>query len=508
MIGRSASDHACLAGRYELEEPAGGAPLLESWRAHDLVSDQAVTIDLLADDLTPNRRAAQRFEDDQRAVAGLADHPHIVSVHAVERDGDRPFAVTDRLPEATLADRLAARNAPSANDALRWLRAAASALDAAHTESLVHHDVRPANLLLAEDGEVVIARFAVAALAYESTMVSVGEAVGTAGYLAPEQVLGEPVTAATDRYALAVVAYELLTGHLPFDEGPTFTATARARLDSRPARPSAHAPDLPSDLDAILLMGLAREPRRRWTSASALIDTLEAALLSPAPTATGQPEPEVPAQTGEAEPEAPARTEEAEPEAPAPQPEAETGEAPRPQEQPAPRRERMLRDRLPALGLVLGTLAVVAVGVITLAGAIGAYDESPQSPPASQQQAESPAGDEPGREPQPDFAVPEAGTAGVDQAGAQDANSEGYALIRAERPERALERFTDGLSLAPPDSETHASSLFGLARSLRLAGRPRDGLAVIEQRAAMPPETENSLEELQRARAAVEETGG
>lgn len=496
MIGGSTSDPPCLAGRYELREPAGGAPLLESWRAHDLVSNRAVTVDLLADDLAPNRRAAQRFEDDQRAVAGLADHPHVVSVHAVARDGNRPFAVTDRLTEATVADRLSARDAPSAEDALRWLRAAASALDAAHAEGLVHHDVRPGNLLLTDDDEVVVARFAVAALAYESTMVSVGEAVGTAAYLAPEQVLGEPATAATDRYALAVVAYELLTGHLPFDEGPTFTATARARLDSRPARPSARAPDLHSDLDAILLMGLAREPRRRWTSASALVDTLEAALLSPTPALTGEPEPQAAAQT-----------EEAEPEAPAPQPEVETGEAPRPQEQPAPRRERTLRDRLPAVGLVLGTLAVVVVGVITLAGAIGAYDESPGSPPTSQQQAEPLAEDEPQGEPQPGFAVPEPGTAGVDQAGAQDANSEGYALIRAERPEQAVERFTEGLSLAPPDSETHASSLFGLARSLRLAGRPRDGLAVIEERATMPPETQNSLEELESARTAVEEAG-
>jgi serine/threonine protein kinase len=164
------------------------------------------------------------------------------------------------MPNGSLADLLLEHGVPPRKKALRWLAQAADALDSAHAANVVHRDVKPANLLLDAAGNVAVADFGVSRREGESTLTAQGEVVGTAGYLAPEQVDGRGATPASDRYALGVVAHQLLTGRLPGRD---------------PATPA----------PAVFDRALADEPDRRYPTATAFVEALEEALAAePEPT--------------------------------------------------------------------------------------------------------------------------------------------------------------------------------------------------------------------------------
>src|SRR5581483_6673508 len=145
---------------------------------------------------------------------------------------------------------------------LDWLEDAAGALDAAHAAGVVHRDVKPGNLLLDERGRVKVADFGVASAAGLDSFTQTGTILGTAGYLSPEQARGERASAASDRYALAVVAWELLAGRRPFEaESPTAEAVGHARAPVPPI--TAANPALPRSFDAIFSRALAKDPAHR-----------------------------------------------------------------------------------------------------------------------------------------------------------------------------------------------------------------------------------------------------
>ena len=166
--------------------------------------------------------------------------------------------------------------------ALRWLREAASGLDAAHEAGVVHRDVKPANLLLDDHDRLGIGDFGIARLAWEEQVTQTGQVLGTAAYLAPEQALGEPATAASDRYALSVVAFELLTGEKPFN-AEHFAAQARAHVEDDPPRASELNPDLTERVDAVIDRGMAKDPDDRWESAAEFVERLDESLAAPPP---------------------------------------------------------------------------------------------------------------------------------------------------------------------------------------------------------------------------------
>ena len=162
--------------------------------------------------------------------------------------------------------------------ALRWLREAAAALDTAHDAGVVHRDIKPGNLLLDDHDRLAVADFGIARVAWEDQLTATGQVLGTAAYLSPEQAMGEPATAASDRYALAVVAYELLTGSRPF-EAEHFAAQARAHVeDPVPPASTRAAPSCHRAVDAVLERGLAKDPADRWESAEAFVAALERTL--------------------------------------------------------------------------------------------------------------------------------------------------------------------------------------------------------------------------------------
>ena len=252
------------------------------WEAHDELLGRPVAVKVLASHLSEDDRARKRFQREARAAAGLSTHPNVVTIYDVGEHDGRVFMVMELMRGGTVADRLKQGRAIADDTALRWMREAAAALDAAHDEGVVHRDIKPGNLLLDDRDRLAIADFGIALLAMEDQLTATGQVLGTASYISPEQAVGEPATAASDRYALAVVAYELLTGSRPF-QAEHFAAQARAHVEDEPPLATERDPSLPKGVDAVLDRGLAKNPDDRWPSAAAMVDALGRAMSASQP---------------------------------------------------------------------------------------------------------------------------------------------------------------------------------------------------------------------------------
>ena len=256
-----------LPPRYRNPERIARGGMGEIFRAEDADLARIVAIKVLADRYANDEAIRARFTREALAAARLSNAPSTVTIFDVGEHDDHPYIVMEYLPGGSLADRLVRDGAQPIGRSLDWLGQAAAALDAAHASGIVHRDVKPANLLLDSDDRVKVADFGVASAVGLGSLTEAGTVVGTAGYLAPEQARGEKATPASDRYALAVVAFELLTGTRPF-ERESSTAEALAHV-SAPIPPASRLnPELPPQVDDALARGLAKEPEHRYDSCS------------------------------------------------------------------------------------------------------------------------------------------------------------------------------------------------------------------------------------------------
>jgi len=275
-----------LPDRYRLVRHLANGGMASVWEAHDELLDRPVAIKVLASHLSEDDRARRRFAREARTAAGLSSHPHVVTIYDVAEYDGKSLIVMELLRGGTLADRLRAGEEIAHRVALRWLQEAGDALDAAHELGVVHRDVKPANMLLDEKGRLAIGDFGIARLGLEDQITQTGQVLGTAAYLSPEQAMGEPATPASDRYALAVVAFELLTGSKPF-AAENFAAQARAHVEDEPPLASERDIDVPPAADRVLARGMAKEPEERWESAGAMVRALDDALSAPPPRRRG-----------------------------------------------------------------------------------------------------------------------------------------------------------------------------------------------------------------------------
>ena len=271
-------DRISLPDRYRVVRHLANGGMASVWEAHDELLGRDVAVKLLASHLGEDSRARRRFQREARAAAGLSSHPNVVTIYDVGEHRDRVFMVMELMRGGTLGDRLKSGSEISFEVAVRWLGQAAAALDAAHEAGVVHRDIKPGNLLLDGRERLAVADFGIARLAWEDQLTATGQVLGTAAYLSPEQAMGEAATAASDRYALAVVAYELLTGSRPF-EAEHFAAQARAHVEDPPPPASSRAPELSQAVDAVLERGLAKDPADRWSSSEEFVAALERTLI-------------------------------------------------------------------------------------------------------------------------------------------------------------------------------------------------------------------------------------
>jgi predicted Ser/Thr protein kinase len=248
----------------------------EVYRATDTVLSRTVAVKVLADRHAHDEDVRTRFDREARAAARLTGEPNVITVYDVGEYRGRPFIVMEYIEGGSVYDRL--REGPVEQpQALRWLSQAAHAVDAAHAHGVVHRDVKPANLLLDRDGNVHVSDFGIASAAGQDTLTLPGTVLGTVGYLAPEQARGEPATAASDRYALGVVAYELLVGRRPFAaDTPAAELFAHLNADIPSAREDAS--ELPVDVDDVLGWALAEQPSDRPQTCVQLVDRLNRAF--------------------------------------------------------------------------------------------------------------------------------------------------------------------------------------------------------------------------------------
>ena len=232
-------DESDLPDRYRNPELIARGGMGEVYRAEDADLARIVAVKLLAGRFADNEAIRGRFTREALAVARLSHAPSTVTIFDVGEHDGRPYIVMEYLAGGSLADRLERDGAQPVGRVLEWLGQAAAALDAAHANGIVHRDVKPANLLLDDDERVKVADFGVASAADLGSFTEAGTVVGTAGYLAPEQARGERATPASDLYALAVVAFELLTGRRPFErESSTAEAMAHVSAPIPPASDS------------------------------------------------------------------------------------------------------------------------------------------------------------------------------------------------------------------------------------------------------------------------------
>jgi eukaryotic-like serine/threonine-protein kinase len=265
-----------LPPRFRHPELIGRGGMGDIYRATDSVLGRVVAIKILAERFAQDTSLRERFTREALSAARLSGEPNTVTIYDVGEHDDRPYIVMEHLGGGSLDDELRKGGAQPPERVFTWLEEAARALDVAHREGVVHRDVKPANLMLDEEGNVHVADFGIASSAGMDSLTMTGTVLGTAGYLSPEQAQGERAGPASDRYALGIVAWELLTASRPFESENT-TAEAAAHVNA-PIPAVSAAGDLPRELDPVFERALAKDAAQRYGTAGEFVAALRSAF--------------------------------------------------------------------------------------------------------------------------------------------------------------------------------------------------------------------------------------
>jgi serine/threonine-protein kinase len=342
-------------GAYRIVEPLGRGGMASVYKAYEAALDRYVALKVLPGEFLHDETFAERFRREAKVVARL-EHPNIIPIHAFGIEGGIPWMAMRLISGGALSSLL--RGGRLTHERIiTILRGAADALDYAHGKGVVHRDVKPQNILLDEAERVYLADFGIAKMVEGSgALTQTGMITGTPQYMAPEQATGQPVDQRVDIYALGVVAYEMLTGRVPFAADTPVAVLMKHVTEPIPIPP---ASTVPEPLVRALLKGMAKKPEERWSSAGAFVRALEQGLAE-VPTAS------VPVAATATVP-APARR--PAPTIPPPGPTTRRTAAPAPSSAGGGR----------ALGILAAIVAVGAVGVF----AISRSRSGPKAAPAS-----------------------------------------------------------------------------------------------------------------------------
>jgi eukaryotic-like serine/threonine-protein kinase len=483
-----------LPSRYQVVRHVANGGMASVWTAKDEVLGRLVAVKVLSPAYAADERANRRFLREARAAARLGDCRHVVTVYDIGEHDGRPFMVMEHFAGGTIADRLRRGRAIPQALALRWLRETAIGLDCAHEHDVVHRDVKPANLLLDQRGRLAVGDFGIATVATEASITQTGQVLGTAAYISPEQARGEPATAASDRYALAVVAFELLTGRRPFPaEHPA--AQARAHVEEVVPLATDVEDDLPAAVDRVLAAGMDKDPRRRPATAGDFVEELDDAFAGGA---AGDPYEDAAPTAVTAVAASPRFSR------PAP---ATTGAPPSTGPRPAHASAAEPRRRWSAVGVMAAILLVAASAV---AIAVGGRDNGGSSPTTARSTAQNAAGSGNGKAAtdakskkakKAKKAAPKAGATATTPPAATTAttpapataddnpialNNEGFALLQQGNAQDAIEPLRRSVRAFRAQGTTgvidYAYALYNLGNALRLTGRPGDAIPYLRER--------------------------
>jgi serine/threonine-protein kinase len=261
-------------GPYTILERIGRGGMATIYKAYQPALERNVAIKVLPDHLADEPGFRQRFHLEAVAVGRLR-HPNILTIHDHGEQDGQTYIVSEFIEGGTLRD-LLGKPLPT-TDVVRLLAPVASALDYAHSMGVVHRDVKPTNILIGKDGAPVLSDFGLARMMESKERLTVsGMILGTPEYMAPEQCEGEEPRAAADIYSLGVVAYEMLTGRVPFSAA-TPAAVIIAQIQSELPLPRSINPNLPPRVEEALLKVLAKAPEVRFATATEMVDAIRAA---------------------------------------------------------------------------------------------------------------------------------------------------------------------------------------------------------------------------------------
>ncbi len=263
-----------MLGSYKIIERIGRGGMASVYRAYHPALDRYVAIKALPDFFADDPLYRERFQQEARSVARLK-HPNILEIYDFGYEDGLAYLVLELVEAGTLADRLG--RPLELRDALGILDQLAGALDYAHREGILHRDIKPSNILLHRDGTPVLADFGLAKMAGSvQRLTSSGTVMGTPEYMSPEQAADEPLTASSDLYSFAIVAYEMLTGRVPFQaDTPAATLLSHVTKQMPPTRELRG--ELSAHVQGVLQRALAKRPDERYPSAAAFVAALKPA---------------------------------------------------------------------------------------------------------------------------------------------------------------------------------------------------------------------------------------
>ncbi|MGD2079202.1 MAG: serine/threonine-protein kinase, partial [Chloroflexota bacterium] len=267
LIGRT-------LGRYQIVVRVGVGGMARVYKAYQANLDRYVALKVLHSHLAEETDFVQRFEREATAVAQLR-HPGIVQVFDYDIQDDLYYIVMEFIDGPTLKAEINERQKRrkeeeqsifSLEEVARLLTALSGAIDYAHTRGMIHRDLKPGNVMFTADGQVLLTDFGLARITYASRHTQTGALSGTPAYMAPEQVQGVRIDARTDVYSLGVVAYELLTGQVPFSADSSYAIMTKHVTDAVPSMVALNA-DLTPEIEAAVLKALSKDPQMRYSSA-------------------------------------------------------------------------------------------------------------------------------------------------------------------------------------------------------------------------------------------------
>ena len=265
-----------LSGRYRLESRIGSGGMSTVYRAQDETLERFVAIKLMNREVATDSDQLERFRREARAVARLT-HPNIVHVIDAGEDESRPYIVFEYIDGETLKERIRRLERLEIPEAVAYCVEIARALGCAHSNHVVHRDVKPQNVLIDHDGTAKVTDFGIARTLEEDGLTADGRVLGTTDYVSPEQALGQHATGQSDLYSLGVVLYEMLTGELPY-RGETQVAVAMQHVRETVPDVRRLRPEVSAALAAVIERATAKELSERYADDDEMVADLENAL--------------------------------------------------------------------------------------------------------------------------------------------------------------------------------------------------------------------------------------
>ncbi len=277
-------------GPYQITQRLGRGGMADVYKAFHRELSIHRAIKFIRPEFVTSDDFRARFQQEAQGVARLR-HPNIVQIHDFGVSDGHFYMVMEFLEGGTLKELLRTTGRATPSMAVNIVKGVAEALEYAHSRDLIHRDIKPDNIMIDLEGRPVLMDFGIAKLLTASTQLTqTGTGIGTPAYMAPEQARGEPVSPATDIYALSIVLFELLTGQVPYDADTPMAIMLKALSDPLPM-PRSFNPDISEALQGVILKGTAKAPEARYRSAVEFIAALDSAINEKTTDRTAPPAP-------------------------------------------------------------------------------------------------------------------------------------------------------------------------------------------------------------------------